>query len=202
MFNTSNWNIGGKGDKHIHFHVEGIPGLSFSDHLMFYNGDDKIVEFNFQNGKNPFASWVNKNTIRLNNLSNGKYKVRAHLATESHQPPGNKEADVIISFIVNVSKEDGLCTINAPLNNLISKERKIDLVINIPKSYEEEEITNDYVIRRKAVDFNIPLLTNAQIVKLFVESISRKKMEDLESLVENTFQKPWFQQSKSWKKII
>ena len=60
------------------------------------------------------------------------------------------------------------------------KERKIDLVINIPKSYEEEEITNDYVIRRKAVDFNIPLLTNAQIVKLFVESISRKKMEDLE----------------------
>ena len=129
MFNTSNWNIGGKGDKHIHFHVEGIPGLSFSDHLMFYNGDDKIVEFNFQNGKNPFASWVNKNTIRLNNLSNGKYKVRAHLATESHQPPGNKEADVIISFIVNVSKEDGLCTINAPLNNLISKERKIDFDI-------------------------------------------------------------------------
>ena len=60
------------------------------------------------------------------------------------------------------------------------KERKIDLVINIPKSYEEEEITNDYLIRRKAVDFNIPLLTNAQIAKLFVESIYNKKMEDLE----------------------
>ena len=60
------------------------------------------------------------------------------------------------------------------------KERKIDLVINIPKSYEEEEITNDYLIRRKAVDFNIPLLTNAQVAKLFVESISKKKMEDLE----------------------
>jgi len=59
------------------------------------------------------------------------------------------------------------------------KERKIDLVINIPKSYEEEEITNDYLIRRKAVDFNIPLLTNAQVAKLFVESISKKKMEDL-----------------------
>ena len=60
------------------------------------------------------------------------------------------------------------------------KERKIDLVINIPKSYEEEEITNDYLIRRKAVDFNIPLLTNAQIAKLFVDSIYNKKMEDLE----------------------
>ncbi len=60
------------------------------------------------------------------------------------------------------------------------KDRKIDLVINIPKSYEEEEITNDYLIRRKAVDFNIPLLTNAQVAKLFVDSISKKKMEDLE----------------------
>ena len=60
------------------------------------------------------------------------------------------------------------------------KERKIDLVINIPKSYEEEEITNDYLIRRRAVDFNIPLLANAQIAKLFVEAVSSKKMEDLE----------------------
>ncbi len=60
------------------------------------------------------------------------------------------------------------------------QERKIDLVINIPKSFEEDEITNDYLIRRKAVDFNIPLLTNAQVTKLFIESISRKKMDDLE----------------------
>ncbi|MDP3765870.1 MAG: carbamoyl-phosphate synthase (glutamine-hydrolyzing) large subunit [Nanoarchaeota archaeon] len=60
------------------------------------------------------------------------------------------------------------------------QERKIDLVINIPKSLEEEELTNDYLIRRKAVDFNIPLLTNAQIAKLFIESIYKKKMEELE----------------------
>jgi carbamoyl-phosphate synthase large subunit len=60
------------------------------------------------------------------------------------------------------------------------QERKIDLVINIPKSLEEQELTNDYLIRRKAVDFNIPLLTNAQIAKLFIESIYKKKMEELE----------------------
>ena len=60
------------------------------------------------------------------------------------------------------------------------QERKIDLVINIPKSLEEEELTNDYLIRRKAVDFNIPLLTNAQIAKLFIESIAKKSMEDLD----------------------
>ena len=62
----------------------------------------------------------------------------------------------------------------------MQQERKVDLVINIPKSHEEKELTNDYLIRRKAVDFNIPLLTNAQITRLFIESISKKKMEDLE----------------------
>ncbi len=60
------------------------------------------------------------------------------------------------------------------------QERKIDLVINIPKSFEEEELENDYLIRRKAVDFNIPLLTNEQNTKLFIESISKLKMKDLE----------------------
>ena len=60
------------------------------------------------------------------------------------------------------------------------QERKIDLVINIPKSFEEEELENDYLIRRKAVDFNITLLTNEQNTKLFIESISKLKMKDLE----------------------
>ncbi len=60
------------------------------------------------------------------------------------------------------------------------QERKIDLVINIPKSLEEEELTNDYLIRRKAVDSNIPLLTNAQIAKLFIESMAKKKIDELE----------------------
>ncbi|MBW2976803.1 carbamoyl-phosphate synthase (glutamine-hydrolyzing) large subunit [Candidatus Woesearchaeota archaeon] len=59
------------------------------------------------------------------------------------------------------------------------KDRKIDLVVNIPKSFEEDELENDYLIRRNAVDFNIPLLTNPQNTKLFVESISKLKIEDL-----------------------
>lgn len=59
------------------------------------------------------------------------------------------------------------------------KERKIDFVVNVPKSYEEEELENNYIIRRAAVDFNIPLITNVQNAKLFVDSISKLKMEDL-----------------------
>jgi carbamoyl-phosphate synthase large subunit len=56
---------------------------------------------------------------------------------------------------------------------------KIDLVINIPKNYQEEELTNDYIIRRKAVDFGIPLIMNIQLAQRFVEAISRKGLEDL-----------------------
>lgn len=60
------------------------------------------------------------------------------------------------------------------------QEGKIDLVVNIPKNYQEEELTNDYMIRRAAVDYNVPLLTNRQLVMRFAESISTVKLEDLE----------------------
>jgi carbamoyl-phosphate synthase large subunit len=56
---------------------------------------------------------------------------------------------------------------------------KIDLVINIPKNIEKEELDNDYLIRRKAVDFNVPLITNLQLAKRFVEAISRTSQDDL-----------------------
>jgi carbamoyl-phosphate synthase large subunit len=56
---------------------------------------------------------------------------------------------------------------------------KIDLVINIPKNIEKQELDNDYLIRRKAVDFDVPLITNLQLAKRFAESLYRTKLEDL-----------------------
>lgn len=56
---------------------------------------------------------------------------------------------------------------------------KIDLVINIPKNIEKEELDNDYLIRRKAVDFDVPLITNLQLAKRFVEAMYRTSPEDL-----------------------
>ena len=53
-------------------------------------------------------------------------------------------------------------------------------MINIPKDYQEAELTNDYVIRRKAVDFGIPLITNIQLAQRFVEAISSKRLDDLD----------------------
>jgi carbamoyl-phosphate synthase large subunit len=56
---------------------------------------------------------------------------------------------------------------------------KIDLVINIPKNIEKEELDNDYLIRRKAVDHNVPLITNLQLAKRFAEAIHRSSLKDL-----------------------
>jgi carbamoyl-phosphate synthase large subunit len=59
------------------------------------------------------------------------------------------------------------------------REGKLDLVINIPKNFQEEELTNDYIIRRNAVDFGVPLITDLQLARRFVETLSRKSLEDL-----------------------
>ncbi len=54
-------------------------------------------------------------------------------------------------------------------------EGKIDLVINIPKNQEKYELDNDYLIRRKAVDMNVNLITNIQVAKRFVKSLEQNK---------------------------
>ncbi|MHB8580802.1 MAG: ATP-binding protein, partial [Ignavibacteriaceae bacterium] len=59
-------------------------------------------------------------------------------------------------------------------------EGKIDLVINIPKNAEKDELDNDYLIRRKAVDMNVNLITNIQVAKRFVKSFYRYKIDQLE----------------------
>jgi carbamoyl-phosphate synthase large subunit len=59
------------------------------------------------------------------------------------------------------------------------EQKRIDLVINIPKSSHEDELTNDYLIRRKAVDFGVPLITDIHLAQRFVESLARKTVDDL-----------------------
>ena len=50
------------------------------------------------------------------------------------------------------------------------KRRVVDLVINIPKDLSATELNNDYQIRRSAVDFNIPLITNARLASAFIHA--------------------------------
>jgi carbamoyl-phosphate synthase large subunit len=59
------------------------------------------------------------------------------------------------------------------------KERKIDLVVNIPKNLSKDELNNDYTIRRSAVDFNIPLITNARLASAFINAFCRIGRNDI-----------------------
>lgn len=59
------------------------------------------------------------------------------------------------------------------------RNKMVDLVINIPKDLSERELQNDYLIRRAAVDFNVPLLTNARLASAFIYAFSKYRLEDL-----------------------
>jgi carbamoyl-phosphate synthase large subunit len=65
------------------------------------------------------------------------------------------------------------------VNDLIA-EKRFDLVINIPKNLTERELTNGYRIRRDAIDFNIPLITNARLASAFIKAFCRITEEDIE----------------------
>jgi len=59
------------------------------------------------------------------------------------------------------------------------EQNKIDLVINISDEEFADKIPDDYFLRRKAVDFEIPLLTNLQAAELFIAAIANYKTSDL-----------------------
>ncbi|HEX2921002.1 MAG TPA: carbamoyl-phosphate synthase (glutamine-hydrolyzing) large subunit [Bacteroidales bacterium] len=59
------------------------------------------------------------------------------------------------------------------------RSREVDLVVNIPKDLSPDELNNDYSIRRSAVDFNVPLITNARLASAFILAFCRLDIEDL-----------------------
>ncbi|MBN2262490.1 MAG: carbamoyl-phosphate synthase (glutamine-hydrolyzing) large subunit [Prolixibacteraceae bacterium] len=59
------------------------------------------------------------------------------------------------------------------------KQKKLDLVINIPKDHTRRELSNGYRIRRNAIDYNIPLITNARVASAFIYAFCKYKIEDL-----------------------
>lgn len=59
-------------------------------------------------------------------------------------------------------------------------KQKVDWVINIPKNNLKEELKNDYLIRRMAIDYEIPLTTNLQVTIELVDSIEKQRSFPLE----------------------
>lgn len=56
----------------------------------------------------------------------------------------------------------------------------LGLVINIPKNFQEQELSNDYKIRRKTVDAVVPLITNAELAICYIEALEAYQNKEWE----------------------
>jgi carbamoyl-phosphate synthase large subunit len=59
------------------------------------------------------------------------------------------------------------------------RSREVDLVVNIPKDLSASELDNDYSIRRSAIDFNVPLLTNTRVASAFIMAFCRMNENEI-----------------------
>ena len=99
------------------------------------------------------------------------YKFYGTKGTVEHYRASEVDINIELLFRPFDNQEPGVLT--------YMDEGKIDLVINIPKSSEKVELDRHYIIRRKAVDLNIPLFTNVQATKRFIKALQQYKLEDL-----------------------
>lgn len=60
------------------------------------------------------------------------------------------------------------------------KTKKIDLIINLHKNVSKSYYNNNYYIRRTAIDFNVPLLTNASLAKVFIKAFCKITYDQLD----------------------
>lgn len=60
------------------------------------------------------------------------------------------------------------------------QEKKIDMVVNIPKNLSVSELKNGYMIRRTSIDFNIPLITNTRLARAYIEAFCNMDVDDIE----------------------
>ncbi len=59
------------------------------------------------------------------------------------------------------------------------QQKKIDLVVNIPKNLTPTELRNGYKIRRTSIDFNVPLITNTRLARAFIQSFCNMSIDDI-----------------------
>ena len=93
----------------------------------------------------------------------------------SHGTQKFLEENGIPATDVNWPDEDGENNIRRMI-----ADKQFDLIINIPKDVTRRELTNGYIIRRGAVDYNIPLITNSRLASAFITAICKMGEEDIE----------------------
>ena len=62
----------------------------------------------------------------------------------------------------------------APAALDLIQNHAVDLVITIPKNFTHRELTNGYYVRRAAIDFNVPLITNSRLATAYIIAFNRR----------------------------
>lgn len=58
-------------------------------------------------------------------------------------------------------------------------DKRVDLIINIPRGHASKTMTDGFKIRRLAIDHHIPLITNLQIAQVFLQSLVELNVNEL-----------------------
>ena len=106
--------------------------------------------------------------------------IAEELGLPIYATPGTAEAlqAVEIACTSLAKKDDGSDTAMDAID-----EGKVDLVINIPVEYDELGRPDGYLIRRRAVDAGMPLITDLQLARALIEALrSRGSVSDLTTL--------------------
>jgi len=77
------------------------------------------------------------------------------------------------------------------------QEQKIDLVINVPLTDKQQNysdiLTDGYIIRRQAIEFNVPVITNLELASALVQVLQQRDQngKSIRSLNEYMDALPW-----------
>ncbi|MDE7376760.1 MAG: carbamoyl-phosphate synthase (glutamine-hydrolyzing) large subunit [Muribaculaceae bacterium] len=122
-------------------------------------------------------------------LSSGTPRQKAALLDAAHKLHNNGYVIYATSGTCQFLSQNGIPAVRAyvpsetdmqPQALDLLHQRKIDMVVNIPKNHSTTELTNGYKIRRAAIDLNIPLLTNARLASAFIEAFTSLRPDDIE----------------------
>jgi carbamoyl-phosphate synthase large subunit len=120
-----------------------------------------------------FSIGKEENKIKLFNIAQRLYRAGYNIFATEHTSEFLKERGVKNTKLYKISSRR-----RPNILEYLNKD-KLDLAIVIPAQYKKKELRDRYLIRRRAVDFNIPLISNLQLARVFSEAILRKKIDDL-----------------------
>ena len=90
-------------------------------------------------------------------------------------------ADFLATHDVACEKVYKISTGKNPNVSELLTNGKLDLIINIPTKPYQGESTDGFIIRRKAIDMNIPLITNRQLAEAFIAALEEQKGNGLKA---------------------